>query len=461
MRAPRLIWLLASPLVLACPSGSSSNDGAAVDTGVTADGDGTDAPPPPLAGTVTISTAAAQAVEPLAFGQNYWNWEPSWGDGVAGTDPLIKAAQVKLIRSGGANNENQTPDAFTNDELDQFIAYCKAVGAEPVVQVSLIKNAAGSAATAQDAADMVTYTNVTKSYGVKYWSIGNEPDLYTANSLKPATWSADEYCTTFKAYATAMKAVDPTIKLLGPELSWKYIPGNDWLTPFLNGCKDVVDIVTLHRYPFAPDAATKEGALSDAVSFRSLVKGVRSAMNGMGLSAKPFGITEAHITYDGDPAKSTMSASPQTFHAGMWVADVLGVALEERLWTNAFWHIADAQGGWYLAFIYAGSALPSYHAMTMVSTNLTGRIAQPTGVPAGFSVYASRDDAAGSTSLVVLNKTSAAASLAFAVDSAAARQVAFPTESISVVVFPDSGAPQITRYTKAMADAKQPPAAGP
>jgi hypothetical protein len=418
-------------------------------------------PTAPLAGTVALATSGTRDIQPFAFGQNYWNWEPTWGDPITGTETLVTAAGVKLIRSGGANNELQTPNLFTNAELDRFVAYCKTTGAEPVLQVPLVKNTANQPASAQDAADMVTYANVQKGYGIKYWSIGNEPDLYTMQSLQPAAYSAADYCTSFKQYVVAMKAADPTIKILGPELSWKYIPGNDWLTPFLDGCKDVVDIVSVHRYAFAPNLTTVAAAFGDAASFRQSVRTLRANLDQHGMTAIPLAVTEEHITYNGDPAMATLPASPQTFYAGMWVADVLGVALEEGLWTSAFWHIADATTGWKLAFILGQTPLPSYYAQTLLATHFKGRTVVPTGVPAGFSVYASHDPAGGQTSVVVLNKTAAAARLALALDASPARELTFPAESLTLAVFAGddaSAAPLVTRYTKAMADANLPPA---
>ena len=106
---------------------------------------GTDLASAPRVGTVALPSAGARDMPPLAFGQNYWNWELAWGDAVTGTETLVKAAGVKLIRAGGFNNDVQTPGAFDNTQLDRFAAYCKAVGAEPVLQVPLITNAAGSA----------------------------------------------------------------------------------------------------------------------------------------------------------------------------------------------------------------------------------------------------------------------------------------------------------------------------
>ena len=427
--------------------GNSTPPGAVPDAG------GADSSPAPLAGSVTLASAGAHPIAPFAFGQNYWNWEPTWGDPITGTESLVTASGVRLIRSGGANNEIQTPNVFSNGELDRFVAYCRATGAQPVLQVSLVKNPAGLAATAADAAAMVTYANTTKGYGITYWSIGNEPDLYTEQTLQPASYSAADYCTTFRQYVTAMKSADPSIKILGPELSWKYIAGNDWLTPFLDGCKDSVDVVSVHRYPFAPGATTIAAAFGDAAAFRQSVRALRANLDRHGMTAVPLAITEEHITYNGDPQVSNLPASPQTFYAGMWVADVLGVALEENLWTSAFWHIADGPTGWKLAFILGQTPMPSYQAFKLVAANVSGRMLVPAGVPAGFSVYASRDDAGGKSAVVVLNKTGAAARLALGFDAAAATDLTFPAESMTLALFSDgAAAPRLIRYTKDLAD---------
>ncbi len=456
-----LFWSLAATLAVATGCGQTPARVTPADGG-SGPGDLSSAP---LAGTVSLTTAATggtRNIPPFAFGQNYWNWEPTWGDPITGTEGLVSAAGVKLIRSGGANNELQTPNVFSNAELDRFVAYCRTAGAQPILQVPLVKDAAGLPASPQDAADMVTYANVTKGYGIKYWSIGNEPDLYTTAALQPATYAAGDYCTSFKAYVTAMKAADPSIQILGPELSWKYIPGNDWLTPFLDGCKDAVDIVSVHRYPFAPGATTIAAAFADAASFRAAVRALRANLDAHGMNAVPLAITEEHITYDGDPLKSTLPASPQTFYAGIWVADVLGVALEEGLWTSAFWHIADAVTGWKLAFVLGTTPQPSYYALALLATHFSGRMLAPTGVPPGFSVYASRDDAAGKSAVLVLNKTGAAAQLALTFDTQPGHTLGIAAQSMALAVFTDgAAAPQIVRYTKDLADTGSPPVQDP
>jgi len=109
---------------------------------------------------------------------NYWTWPQAYGNSVAGTESLVAALKPTMMRVGGYNNDANTPDPFNNAEVDRMIAYARAIGAEPIIQVPVLADIGGAVPTGATAAAMVTYANVTKSYGVRYFSIGNEPDLY-------------------------------------------------------------------------------------------------------------------------------------------------------------------------------------------------------------------------------------------------------------------------------------------
>jgi hypothetical protein len=420
--------------------------------------------------TVTIVRGQGSPISPFAFGQNYWDWvdySNSGVTGLTGTEPLVTALQLNVIRAGGNNNDTNSPSPFDTNQIDKFVAYCRTVGAEPILQVPLVADGDGGAATAQNAADMVTYANGTMGYGIKYWEIGNEPDLYPTDlDAGFPVQNAADYCTQFSAYATAMRAANAAasdggvaLALLGPELSYKYVAGNDWLTPFLDGCKDDVDIVTVHRYPFSGPETSVQGALTDVRSFQSTVNAVAAIVKGHARPGTPFGITEANISYAyalSSFTASSLIAAPGTFYAALWTADVLGAALENNLWTLAFWNIGEtSETASVLGFITADQPDPAYYAQWLVSSNFRGQILAPTGVPAGFSVYASYDATAGSTSVLVLNKTTASSGLTLAVDTLAPQALVFPALSMSVVHIPDSadGGTHVLRYTADLADA--------
>lgn len=146
------------------------------------------------------------------------------------------------------------------------------MGAKPLIQIPLIDNyKKNGAANPADAAAIVAYCK-SKGYGVKYWEIGNEPDLYGSvnNGVTDIPgYTVDKFIADFKAFASAMKGVDSSIEILGPELSWKYYPNqpkngaNDWLTPFLAQCRGSYDIVTIHRYPFSAAQCSIANAMGD------------------------------------------------------------------------------------------------------------------------------------------------------------------------------------------------------
>jgi hypothetical protein len=197
--------------------------------------------------------------------------------------------------------------------------------------------------------------------------------------------------------------VDDSIEIVGPDLSWKYQSGaNDWLTPFLEDCGEVTDIVAVHRYPLAPTACTDTAAYADAASYRSLLTRLKGVMAATGQENKPLALTEANITWNGDPANTAMAASPGTFPAALWLADSLGVSLEAGLYSVDYWSLSE---GWTLGFFDGAVPRPAFHVLKMFSNHFGTQALSVAGTPAGVSVYAGRNAESSSTSVFVLNKT--------------------------------------------------------
>ena len=474
-------------VVWACASascGKSTSAGAASQTDASASGaDGpTGTPPDATAGTspdgspvdatadVMPSTATptivvsgdAPITAPItSFGQNYWNWVDSYGDPVAQVQSGAAAMKLNLLRAGGHNNDDNNPQAFSNAEIDTFVAYARAIGAEPVLQVPLLADATDAAPTAQTAADMVTYANVTMKYGIKYWEIGNEPDLYSDQGDKPAGYTAQSYCADFTAFAAAMRAVDPTIQILGPELSYKYVAGNDWLTPFLAGCGAQVDIVSVHRYPFNAATSTIADAMGDGASLRAIVGNLRAIMSATGVASKPLAITETNFSYQGDPSLQTASAALGTFYAGLWAGEQAAIGLELGLWTDAFWSLDESYfTGFFTSDTFAPR--PAAYAYALVSTHFGPSILHATTVPAGMSAHASRDAAGTKTIVLLVNRTAADTTQILGFTGLAAAlsgwSVSVPAYAMVLLELPDDGsAPAVWLYTAAMAAANEGP----
>jgi alpha-N-arabinofuranosidase len=133
---------------------------------------------------------------------------------------------------------------------DEFVMFARAVGAEPAITL----NVEGRGATAAEAAAWVEYCNgpPTSKYGamraanghaapfnVKYWEVGNE---IWGNWVRGHS-DAETYARNFERYAQAMRAVDPSIKLIA-------VGDNDmnWNRTVLRETGRNIDYLAIHHY---------------------------------------------------------------------------------------------------------------------------------------------------------------------------------------------------------------------
>ena len=143
-------------------------------------------------------------------------------------------------------NEPEPSDFGT----DEFVMFARAVGAEPSITV----NVEGRGATADEAAAWVEYCNgpATSKYGamraanghqapfnVRFWEVGNEiwGDWVRGHS------DAETYARNYNRYAHAMRAVDPSIKLIA-------VGDNDmsWNRTVLREAGRNIDYLAIHHY---------------------------------------------------------------------------------------------------------------------------------------------------------------------------------------------------------------------
>ncbi len=391
---------------------------------------------------------------------NYWMWSPTYGDDIAGTEALVAPLGFELMRIGGYNNDANTPDPFDDAQTDAAVAYARAIGAEPILQVPLIADTIGMPPTATTAADMVSYANVTKGYGLKYFSIGNEPDLYEtqgspSDMASPAypNYTPADYCVSAKAYVAAMKSVDPSIQIVGPDLAYKYTATQDWLTPVLEQCGDLFDIVAVHRYPFPAAMATLGAAQADVTQFKNAVASLRGLLSAAGYPDKPLAVTEMNIDYDALPTQNVPAAVAGSLPSALWVSDILGASQELELRTTALWDTSDDEG-YQLGLIGvppAHTPRPEYYAYQLFAKHAGPTRLALTSSPKGVNVYPMRNAADDTTQAIVVNWNTAAQVLQFQVTDLAGASPP-PTTftvaglSLTAVDIPDVGAARAETY---------------
>jgi alpha-N-arabinofuranosidase len=161
---------------------------------------------------------------------------------------------------GPAQNRPRTLDkAWDTIESNQFgtnefMAWCKAVGTEPLMGLNL------GTGTAEEAAALVEYCNLEKGtkwsdlrrqhgianpHKVQHWCLGNEMD----GPWQIGHMVAAEYGLKAADAARQMRDVDPSLKLIACGSSGPFMPTYlEWDREVLEQCYDYVDGLSLHRY---------------------------------------------------------------------------------------------------------------------------------------------------------------------------------------------------------------------
>jgi Cellulose binding domain/Fibronectin type III domain len=293
--------------------------------------------------TVNVTVNAGEGLGTIpstGYGVNTAVWDSQMN--TPAVQNLLGQAGVGMLRYPGGSygdiynwQDNTAPGGYVapGTDFDEFMGTAKAIGAQPI----LIANY--GTGTPQEAAAWVQYANVTQGYGAKYWEIGNE--VY-GNGYYGNGWEADNHAskspTTYAdnvlQYASAMKAVDPTIKI-GAVLT---LPGNwpdgvvasgdsaDWNRTVLSAAGSAIDFVIVHWYPSGTGAAT---ALSEPAQLPAELAQLRQEIDqyaGARGPAIPVALTELNSNVDEDTQPDALFA-----------ADATMTALEQGVFTVDWW----------------------------------------------------------------------------------------------------------------------------
>ena len=334
------------------------------------------------------------AISPYVYGTNYGPW-------VVVPYELTEEAEVAGIRflryPGGEWGDQNDLQGY---QIDQFIDLARRMGAEPNICVRLRNG------TPEKAAELVRYTNVERGYGVRYWSIGNEPNLFPEEDFDTVKHNAD-----WRAIAEAMLAVDPDILLIGPNVTGyvgnpaqdpKDDAGRDWMREFLLANGDLVDVVAIHRYPFplgrvaAP--ATVDDLRTNPQEWDTIIPNLRALIRETTGRDLPVAIGEMNSHWS---HAIRGEATPDSFYNAIWLADVLGHMIKQRVDIVAHFILQSGShsGGWGL--LADRDLRPSYYVY-QIYQRFGSELVYTSTDDADVSIYgALRED--GALTLVVIN----------------------------------------------------------
>ncbi|MCL5257385.1 MAG: hypothetical protein M1319_06270 [Chloroflexi bacterium] len=329
---------------------------------------------------------------------------------------LLKQAGVKILRFPGGNWGDEHDPSY--DQLDAFIELANQLGAEPAVQVRL---KGGSVAQALQMLDYLNNPQNPERQGrkapfrrVKYWIIGNEPSLYGHLGNTGAAYTASDYARDFIQYAEALKAVDPSIEIIGDE-QHQYSPGNDlkdangadWMRTFLSKVADeekrtgstLLDVISFHRYALH-DAWDNQALLSDAAKYQAAVEGLRGEVQSILGRSCPIAITEI-----GAMAESGIKDEfgEDSVVSALWWADSWGALVSSGAEYTFFFAAQGLHAP--LAMINTDKEpLPTYYAFAQTAL-LSGAMATDVYRDSRLSIYVARDSVEKRLSIMLINKS--------------------------------------------------------
>ena len=327
-------------------------------------------PPPAVIPLAIYAATPMQTLDDRSFGLNTAIWDTF---NTSATISLLNAADVRTLRyPGGSLSDEYHWKTNTNlsntwtwaTGFDSFTAALKqlhsaATGAAPNVFIT-VNYGTG---TAQEAADWVTYSNVTKKLGIKYWEIGNECYGNWETDTNSRAHDPAVYATHARDYLNAMRAVDPTIKIgvvveTGEDNYANYSGVTDayainprtgikhygWTPVVLNTLKNLgvlPDYIIYHRYEQGPGQENDAALLQVASTWANDAANLRQQLTDyLGASGAKIELTctENNSVYAKPGKQSTSLVN------GLYLADSAANLYKTEFKTAIWWNFRNGSG---------------------------------------------------------------------------------------------------------------------
>jgi hypothetical protein len=341
---------------------------------------------------ITVDTSVEVGeISPYVFGANHGPWA---GVSVDMQDEAA-AAGLTILRWPGGNWGDQ--NNVREQQIDFFMLEARNFNIIPMVHVRL------EGGTPEQAAELVRYANIEKGYDIRFWQIGNEPTLFD-------DYNVERLNTEWRAIAEAMEAVDPTITLVGPDVH-QYADSTEpsyldemraWLRGFLEVNGDMVDYVSVHRYPFPLEfsgPATEISAMRENVPrWATLVEILRQDIRDAVGHDMPIAITEvnSHWTNSGGGI-----ATPDSYYNAIWWSGVFSTLIRERVDMITFWTLSTSGSNGAYGILERYGPRPTYYTYQLFRDIGTMQVVSESSDDYITVLATRRDD--GAITLIITN----------------------------------------------------------
>lgn len=369
-----------------------------------------------------IGSLSAQTISPRIFSQNAWMPDTIGNVAACNQPPCILYGQLhnkwskigesgaQMVRFGGISADRNKP---TNFQCIKMIDSIRAKGMEPIIQVPFHN----WLYSASEAAAIVQYINVTKGRNIKYWVIGNEPDLEYGYT------TANQVASYIKPFASAMKNVDPSIKIIGPETAWYNQGIIDGLTT-AGGADDItgtdangryyIDIISFHAYPF-DGSQTRSAMISklnsagglqaNLTALNSRVNSCNSAHARTGTNGLKTAVTEANVNWQNATTDNLNGTGVNSFIGAQFISEMFGVGMKNGVDIMNIWSVVEGNStALNIGYIdgATGNKKPAFHHFQMISQNFNGNYISSASTQTNVKVFASQNSSV--TTLMIMNQ---------------------------------------------------------
>ncbi|WP_157360881.1 hypothetical protein [Arthrobacter sp. EPSL27] len=365
-------------------------------------------------GLVGISLEATDLADPMLSGDN------------ASLVKLFKEADQPVLRFGGnavdrrffwtSTNEAVPATGYKGDKAHPV----RAVGPADLARLNTLLEAADATVSLtvdlghydpERAADMAKHA--TEIFGPRLLSftVGNEPNGFGANGVRPGGYSTEQYVEELKAYAKAMNAVAPNVPISGPGAY-----DRKWWQPFIDADIPQKKILSFHNYPLhSCDGGDPKSSPTIANVMSPLMHQRASDYQQAALeTARAAGI-ETWLPETGIAACPGSNETSRTHASALWTADYALNAAQLGI-TRIGFHssMLTCKGGPPMSAICSGGAYlkpdgnfsgrANFFGISMVAEMEGGKYLKLDSKGGGLMYsYALRNDD-GSTSVVLVNQ---------------------------------------------------------
>ncbi len=295
--------------------------------------------------------------------------------GGSGSDKYHWATNSACYPEHNYVNPNSTFDNFMND-------FAIPAGLSPWVTLNYGTNATCTAGgDPSEAAAWVKYANITKHYGVKYWTVGNESFAPWETDLHSIQHDPTTYANAVAGsggYYSQIKAVDPTaqvgVVVAGTGGPCYYFPG--WDPTVLKHAK--YDFVEFHCYPQGRGNESDQYLVQQAATdVANSVASLRKEMTSYNVPASvPIFVGELGSVSTA-PGKQSTSIT-QALYAGQLIANLMTIGVQRATWWDGNpgceqdGNFSSSLYGWqnFGGFMIFSDGIPEYGPPGKCNTNV-------------------------------------------------------------------------------------------